>query len=189
MKKTTLFLILFFQFFLSFSQGKEGLSIFKNSENWKQEIIKFPIIWAPKLKVSGFEELLFTPKWSDSTNDDFWSLIIGWKISAISSLTIKNIEYNLKSYFDGLMKPNHWAVKFSEPEIHFKRDQNGFSGKMTFFDGFHTGKIITVNILVNQHFFKKSQKSIIIFRLSPKSFQHKVWKKLQKIKLESNVDN
>jgi len=43
MKRTTLFLILFFQFFLSFSQEKERFSIFENSENWKQEIIKFPI--------------------------------------------------------------------------------------------------------------------------------------------------
>lgn len=187
MKKTILILILTFPFFLSLSQEKEELSIFKNSKNWKREIIKFPIDWAPKLNISGFEELLFTPKWSDSKNDDFWSLIIGWKIDATSSLTIKDIEYNLKGYFDGLMKPNHWATKFPEPEVHLKRGKNGFSGKMTFFDGFHTGKTTTVNIQGSQQLFKNLKKSIISFRLPPKDYQHKIWKELKKIKLQKNI--
>jgi hypothetical protein len=79
------------------------------------------------------------------------------------------------------MKPNHWATKFPEPDIHLKREKNGFSGKMTFFDGFHTGKIITINIKGTQHLLEKHQKSIIYFRLSPKNFNHKIWRILQEV--------
>lgn len=189
MKKLIGILLLIFPFFFGFAQEKEELSIFKNSKSWNREIIKFPIDWAPKLTITGFEELLFTPNWSDSNSDDFWSLMIGWKVDTATSLPLKDIEYNLKSYFDGLMKPNHWASKFPEPKVRLKREKNGFSGKMTFFDGFHTGKIITVNIKGSQQFFENSRKSIISFRLSPKEYQHKIWGILQKVKLETHTHN
>jgi len=186
MKKITLIIILFFQLFYSFSQKKEDFSIFENTKNWEREIIKFPLDWAPKLNLIGFEELLFSPKWTDIKSNDFWSLLIGWKVNATSSLSLKTIEYNLYSYFDGLMKPNHWAQKFPEPIIHLRKNMNGFYGTLTVFDGFHTGKVMVINVLGAQYFNKKQKKSIITFRLSPKGFQHTIWKRLNRIKLKKN---
>lgn len=186
MKKTIISLICFACFSITnqaqVGKEKEELSIFENPNNWKQEIIKFPIDWAPKLKLTGFEELLFTPKWSDPQSDEFWSLLIGWKVNTNAPLTLKEIEYNLYSYFDGLMKPNHWAKKFPEPKVILKNHKNSFNGIMTFFDGFHTGKVITVNIQGDQHFFKDHKKSIVSFRLSPQNYNSEVWNSLNNIK-------
>lgn len=184
MEKVILIFVLFFQLTFSFCQQKEKLSIFKNTKNWKREIIKFPIDWAPDLKVVGFEELLFSPEWSTPKNNQFWSLVIGWKINAESFLTLKEIKYNLKNYFDGLMKPNHWAVSFPNPKIHLiSNSNNKFTGQMKFFDGFHTGKTVTVNILIEQYLCRKQHKAIIVFRVSPKSFQHNIWKDLNGFEL------
>ena len=188
MRKLTLILILFFQIFSAIGQEKEEFSILKNSKNWKREIIKFPIEWAPDLKVSGFEELLFSPNWSDKKSDDFWSLVIAWSLEATSSFSQKELEHNFKSYFDGLMKPNHWSTNFPEPKVHFIKnsDKNlnaNYVGEMTFFDGLHTGEVITVHIKIAQTFCEKQQKAIVIFLLSPKDFQHKNWKNFNEIKL------
>lgn len=176
--KKVIFLIFFLHFFCCFSQEKKDLVIFENSKKWKNEIIKFPIEWAPNIKLNGFEELLFSPNWNDSKSNDFWSLVLGWKINSTQPLAINDIEYNLINYFDGLMKPNHWAEKFPEPIVKLKKNKNGFNGTMRFFDGFHTGKLITVNILGQQHFNRKLKKSIVVFRLSPKNYQHKIWESL-----------
>ncbi len=184
MKKSILLFILSLQLFSSFSQEGKDLTIFENSKKWKQEIIKFPLDWAPKLNLTGFEELLFSPKWKDTKSDDFWSLVIGWKVNATLPLPLKTIEYNLYSYFDGLMKPNHWAQKFPAPIVHLRKNKHGFYGTMTFFDGFHTGKVIIVNILGTQKFYKEYNKSVVSFRLSTKKFHHKVWNKLTSIKIK-----
>ena len=184
MKKFTIIFILFFQLLNSYSQEKGKFVIFENSENWKREVIKFPIDWVPKLNLTGFEELLFSPNWKDSKSSDFWSLVMGWKVKATSQLTLKEIEYNLNSYFDGLMKPNHWAKKFPEPKIYLRNNKNGFYGTMTVFDGFHSGKLLILNILGEQIFDKKQKKSIITFRLSPKKYQHKIWETLNSFKLK-----
>ncbi len=181
MKKILILIVLFFQFLLGFSQSKTDDSIFENTLNWKQEIIQFPIDWAPKVELQGIEEILFTPEWSNPESDHFWSLIIGWKIDRISLLSLEEIQDNLFGYFDGLMKPNHWAKEFPEPKIHLKKGGNNFHGYMTFFDGFHTGKVITVNIQGDQRLYQNERKSIITFRISPKEQSHPIWNQLKPI--------
>lgn len=190
MKNLITTLLVIFLMFAGFSQKKEELVIFAKTKNWQQEIIKFPIDWAPNLNLTGFEELLFSPKWKDSKSSDFWSLLIGWKVKASSPLLLKDIKYNLHSYFDGLMKPNHWAKEFPNPEVNFiKNSDTNFSGKMKLFDGFHTGKVIDINIEGEQIFCKKHDKTIIIFRLSYKTTEHKIWKTLKEIELKEKFCN
>ena len=190
MKNKILVYILLFYSAFTFSQEKDSLFIFKNPKNWGKEIIKFPIDWAPELKLKGFEELLFTPNWADEKHDEFWSLVIGWKVEAETALTKKEIENNFKGYFDGLMKPNHWATEFPNPEVNFSKiTDTHFSGKMKVFDGFHTGKVIPINILGEQIFCEKLHKTIVIFRLSYKNIEHEVWKTLKEIKLKETFCN
>lgn len=166
------------------SQEKKEFTILNNSKKWNREIIKFPIDWVPEIDLVGFEELLFSPKWKDSKSDQFWSLVMTWKSEATSKLSKKKITFYFKSYFEGLMKPNHWAKEFPSPKVTFRKSsKNKLKGKMTFFDGFHTGKVITVNMEVTQHFSKKKNTTIIIFRISPKKRNHKIWKILNDIKL------
>ncbi|WP_442264674.1 hypothetical protein ACSIGC_09955 [Tenacibaculum sp. ZS6-P6] len=186
MRKTILTLLFLLQISLLFPQKKEQLKIFENKKNWKTEIIEFPINWAPKVKLTGFEELIFTPNWSDPKNDEFWSLIMGWKIDSEKTISLKEIENNFKNYFDGVMKPNHWSKNFPQPKVIFQNKGNGFFGTMTFFDGFHTGKMTTVNIQGKQFFDKLFKESIITFYISPKDYNNPIWNSLKEIETKQN---
>jgi len=42
-------------------------------ENWKSELIPFPRSFAPSIDFIGFEDLRFSPGWSDSTSQEFWA--------------------------------------------------------------------------------------------------------------------
>ena len=92
---------------------------------WSKEIIEFPIEWVPELNVKGYEELLFSPKWKDKKSDEFWSLVMSWNIKSKSRLPKKKITYYFKSYFYGLMNPNHWEKEFPKPKVTFKEKSKG----------------------------------------------------------------
>lgn len=114
-------------------------------------------------------------------------MVIAWNIETETPLTLKEIENNFKGYFDGLMKPNHWATEFPNSVVNFtKNPNNNFNGKMTLFDGFHTGKIINLKIKAEHHFCKKTKKMILFFRLSPKEFKNKIWKTLNEVQLKKD---
>ncbi|MCH2034232.1 MAG: hypothetical protein MK202_12050 [Tenacibaculum sp.] len=173
---------LFFQFLFVFSQDSDK-KIFKNPYKWKNEIIDFPVKWAPKFNLRGHEEILFSPNWSKPENPQFWTLLIAWEITTEEKIGLNEIRKNLFGYFDGLMKPNHWSKEFPEPVLNLELKKEGFFGKMTFFDGFHTGKMVTVNIIGNQIVKKKDNVAIIYFKLSPKEINHVIWKKLNTIEI------
>ena len=167
-------------------QETESRAILKAGDDWGKEIIVFPIEWAPKLHLEGFEELRFSPGWSSLENEHYWSLVMAWKIDTTNPLSLQELEYNLEAYFDGLMHPNHWATQFPEPIVLFSNETGNstpfqFRGKMKFFDGFHTGNVITVNILGEQHLNAEAKQSILIFRMSPQPITHTVWQGLGEI--------
>jgi len=168
------------------SQNVVEPSLLYSVDNWKKEIISFPIEWAPNLNLKGFEELRFAPYWSDPESEDFWTLVMAWKVDAHDRLTMEEIENNFEAYFDGLMKPNHWATTFPRPTALFisnpnKNGTHAFIGKMKLFDGFYTGKSVTLNIKAQQYFSKKTNKAIVILRISPNGFEHSIWEKLNNI--------
>jgi hypothetical protein len=169
------------------SQEMQEVSILEADASWGKEVIKFPVAWAPKMTMEGFEELRFAPGWSDITSEQFWTYILAWNIKTKNPLTPTEIETNLENYFDGLMKPNHWAISFPEPLVLFvknekQRTRKYFIGKMKYFDGFHTGKVITTNIKAEQFFCNQTNRTIVIFRISPKELDHPVWDTLATIK-------
>lgn len=177
---------------MAVAQNTDDLTIVKADSIWGKEIIEFPIEWAPKLALEGFEELRFAPNWSNKEHDNFWSLVMSWNIKADTQLSLNELELNFEYYFDGLMKPNHWAKEFPEPDAEFfasEETENGmiFKGKMTFFDGFYTGKLITVYILGQQIHCETVAKSIIIFKISSKEYTEPIWDKLKIINVKADV--
>ena len=92
------------------------------------------------------------------------------------------------------MTPNHWSQDFQVPELKFfdlkkTKSETEFKGKITIFDGFHTGKIISLNIVGQQQMCADSEKSIIIFKFSPKDYNHAIWNDLmQIIPIENSCD-
>lgn len=188
-KLTLVFLLLSLSFTsTSIAQNKDHVSLVKADSTWSTEIIPFPVDWLPDLTFAGFEELRFAPNWKNSEHQEFWTLAMAWQIETTAEMPLKAIHFNFNHYFTELMKPNHWAQEFPDPIIVFEdSDSSTFKGEMTFFDGFHTGKVISVNILGNQAYCETSGKSIIVFRISPKDFNDSIWEELISIVVNDAV--
>ncbi|MDT0554837.1 hypothetical protein [Patiriisocius hiemis] len=187
MKRYILFLLLLCNTIVH-GQDIQQKAIVVADSSWGKEIIPFPISWAPKVHLTGYEELRFAPEWSNPKSDDFWSLIMSWKVDAKQSITTEVIVANLAGYFDGLMKPNHWAQEFPSPQViiqNITKENTVF--RMKFFDGFHTGKVITVSVVATQTYCKEIGKSIINLRFSPKDFNNPIWDALNKIEVQKDI--
>ncbi len=174
------------------AQDKTQPSIVKADSTWSTEIIPFPIDWLPKLTLKGFEELRFSPNWSDTEHDEFWTLAMAWQVETTTEISIQDLEFNLYHYFDALMHPNHWAQEFPAPKLVLKalemKDSDALiiKGKLTFFDGLHTGKVMTVNILGNQILCEATGRSVILFRISPKGYDEVIWDTLNAITINDD---
>ena len=62
-------------------------------------------------------------------------------------------------------------------------------GSVKIFDRFATKKMITLNVLIESNYLEKEEKTIILFKFSPKDFKHKTWQTLNEIKLHNSVLN
>lgn len=174
------------------AQDEIQFPIVKADSTWSTEIIPFPIEWAPKIKYIGFEELRFAPHWNDTNHQEFWTLVMAWQVETKIKIPLKDLQFNLNHYFTELMKPNHWAQEFPDPilllnDLEVNNKSMAFKGNITFFDGFHTGKVMTVNILGNQILCDATGKSFVIFRLSPKAYNDPIWDELNAITLNDGA--
>ncbi len=156
-----------------------------------KEVIPFPIDWAPKLTLEGYEELSFFPKWNDPNTDEFWSLVMAWSIKTDATIPLYELQFNLNHYFYSLMIPNHWSQDFPDPLLNFSEfgSQKNVSnqGQMSVFDGFHTGKTIRLNIEMSQFLCKTNSTSIVIFRMSPKAFDHEIWSRMRAFRMNPKL--
>ena len=70
-----------------------------------------------------------------------------------------------------------------------KTEAGHFIGKATIYDTFITRKPLVLNFDIEQTLCENNNKSIILFRLSPKEFNHNVWNNLNEIRvLKNNCD-
>lgn len=189
---STAFFLSIFLHTTMMAQDLQDKSILMADESYGKEIIQLPVEWAPGMTIEGFEELRFSPGWNKVESPQFWSYVLSWDVKATAPLSQYELETNLEHYFDGLMRPNHWAKEFAEPLVQLipAEPENGnvyYMARMKYFDGFHTGKVMSTNIQVTQHFCEKKQRTIVIFRISPKTYIHEVWKELQAIRKKTGT--
>lgn len=170
-------------------QETPALSILKSDSRWQKEIITFPIDWAPGMTIKGFEDLRFSPKWDQPESEEFWSLVLAWKIETEQALKKSDIIHNIDVYFNGLMEPNDSTVII--PKTNFlllKKETSSnltaWTGKMKVYDNFHTKDMITLNISVVQYFCANTKTAQVVFRFSLQPFEHSIWNSLHSIKPE-----
>ena len=193
-KKSVLVIILFtINSLLTYGQEKE--SILSTPDNWKSEIIPFPLGFAPSIDFVGFEDIRFSPGWSDSTSEEFWAYSFAWYIEKDSAMTESRLAEYFNSYYDGLMgvdvknpADSTNSNKLDKTLCLFVKTNEGFSGKMRVYDRFFTKDYLTLNIKVKESFCPKTNKQIILFAISPKSFDHEVWGIFDDVKLKVKCD-
>lgn len=176
----------------SFSQETYPNELFKtDSTTWIKEIIKFPLGFAPNINYQGFEDLRFVKAgWGKMNHPEFWSYAFGWYIQTNKKPTQKDIEHNIKLYYDGLMQAVNKEPTFTVPETiasFSKKGKNKFIGTIKTHDSFYTKKIITLNTLVEIVHCTKQNTYVLLFRVSVQDFSHGVWQKLNSLKMEKSI--
>ncbi len=162
--------------------------------SWGKEVFYFPLSFAPELAYKGFEEALFPKGWANKDSESFWSYVFAWRIETHRPLAGADLEQNLKDYFDGLMSANTGQPKDKLPRtvsMGFKTVSKGnrsdFNGKIQIFDGFTLKDTLMLYVAVEQYFCVAQASSILLFRFSPKSPEHAIWKKLNELTIRREI--
>ncbi|MGB1040093.1 MAG: hypothetical protein ACPGVD_04410, partial [Flavobacteriales bacterium] len=169
---------------------KPNFNILNTDSTWGQEIFIFPIHFAPEIKHEGFEDIRFAPGWAKRDSVDFWTYVFAWSIKQNSEITSQTLENELKLYFDGLMKVVNDDKDFIVPKTIVeivKIKEKFYSGKMMIYDGFTTKDSLVLNVNIEHFLSEKENKSILVFRFSPKNFNHNIWKELYKISINVGI--
>lgn len=182
MSKKSFLVLIFFTISSMLIYGQEEESVLSAPDNWKSEIIPFPMGFAPEIDFVGFEDLRFSPGWSDSTHQNFWTYCFVWYIEKDSAMTERKLTESFNSYYDGLMgvdmkneKDTTHVNQLDKALCLFVKTDEGFSGKMRVYDSFFTKDYMTLNIKVKESFCPKTNKQIVLCDISQQAFDHEVW--------------
>jgi hypothetical protein len=151
--------------------------------------------FAQDISYEGFEDLRFPQGWSKEDSPNFWSYVWAWSIKGIEKPTESDLEKNVQLYFDGLLGLDFYKineVKTPKTNAVFikSNDSKGitkFVGKVKTFDTRYTKKPMTLHVLVETYFCEAKEKTIMVFRYSPKPFDATVWDKLNEVKLRADI--
>ena len=190
MKKSIVTIVLMLFVGLVFSQEEKHREVFKTDSTWIKEIIEFPISFAQDINYEGFEDLRFPQGWSKEDSPNFWSYVWAWSINNVEELTTRDLEKNIQLYFDGLLGLDFYKIQEKPVRktnaVFMKKDDSHFVGKVKTFDTRYTKKPMTLNALVENYYCEQEKKRIILFRFSPKPFNHDVWSTLDEVKLSND---
>ncbi len=194
MKNTTITLIslLLLCSITTFGQ-KDEFNLIKLDSTWGQEVLRFP---ARNMDYIGVGEVRFPPKgWIEPDHTFFWSYTYAWSINLNRKITEEELEIDLVKYFNSLNKVDTVATtdkrRASAKVTKTKRNKSTtfFKGYVKTYDRFATNDLITLNVLIESRYCEKEKRTVILFKFSPKEFEHKVWRTLNEIKLYSSVCN
>ena len=190
--KNLLFRIILFCSVFVFGQNTEKENLIKLDSTWGKEVFPFPIGFAQNIEYVGVAEVRFPPKgWRTPEHTFFWSYTYVWSIYFDKKITAKQLKSDLEKYFDGLnnVTENHnLNQKASAIISKIKKNKHTtfFEGKVATFDHFATNKRFVLNVKIESNFCKEAQKTVILFKFSPKKINHEVWKTLDEIELNDD---
>src|ERR1700710_2264632 len=104
MKQALLLFILLF--FIKPANCQQAAYTLPLPEKWGVEKIPFPIEFAPKIPLTGNEEIRFTPGWGDSKTDEYWSYAFVWFVDGAPHVDSDTLQLYFTQYFTGLFKTN-----------------------------------------------------------------------------------
>jgi hypothetical protein len=185
-------LLLLFAVFIAgkYCFGQQTPYILPLPEKWSSEKIIFPISFAPGIPFKGNEDLRFTPGWSDSTSNDYWSYTYVWFIEGTPKVNSDTLKNYITEYFNGLFRLNNktqsaeTATSFTKPKIKTIKtiinDQETYEGEISTLN-FLTGKPLTLFARVHVRNYPGSNHSALLFELSPKPYDNTVWTALDNL--------
>ncbi len=188
MKRITIILFLLSLSVVVFSQEEESINILKADDSaWGKEVFKFPLRFASEIPYTGAEEARFPKGWRDTESRDFWSYVFAWQITYQKVMSPEELEENIEIYFNGLMDNKNRMKSDSSISLtnalFIKNSQTRYTGKVRTFDAFTTKKMFTLNVQVQKYDCPQKNKTIVVFRFSPKPFENDVWSYLNEVEI------
>lgn len=114
-----------------------------------------------------------------------------WQIDTTAELTTEDVEINLERYFDGLMRVvnRDKSVELPHTTAEIRRDKSTstYIGTLDIYDAFVTQEKMSLHIQIEQYYCAEQQQDILWFKISPKTFEHEIWKTLGELKLRANM--
>jgi hypothetical protein len=159
-------------------------------EGWGIERFLLPAGFAPEIKYKGVEDIRFAPGWAKKASEDYWSYLFLWYLDGDIKLTASDIGQYLRDYYTGLISVNGSAIPKEkiipvETSVHsvnpLAKDQHSFQGTVTMTDYMQQQKMV-LNVTIHVLACKHSGKTYIIHQLSPQSYQHGIWKRMDAIR-------
>lgn len=167
-------------------------------EDWRPEVIPFPLGFAPEIDLEGVEELRFAPGMFKPETTDYFSYAFVWALNGEIRLSEDKLVEYLLAYYRGLYKA---VSKLEEKKTeNFKVEvtsaKKGFypgaeashQGTVFWREPFATEKEQTLHLLIDQWICKKTGKTMVYFLLSPQQQGHSVWKTLTSFRLKDCAD-
>ena len=198
MKKSFIILTLCVLPFLVQCQDKKekDISLLNAPEGWRPELIPFPLSFAPGLSYKGLEDIRFAKGWADAKSEQFWAYAFVWYLDEDPKLSEEKLEKDFVVYFDGLMQavgkdkglkpediPTTLTLFMKASE---KKGVTSYRGKIQIFDAFFSQDLVKLNVSMEAYFCKKAQKHVALFYISPKDYDHGIWKELEKVELSGS---
>lgn len=191
MKNKELIIFLLFFSVLTFGQEESFPELIETDSTWGKEIFEFPIRFAKEIDYKGYEEAKFPKGWSNRDTTTFWSYAFAWSIEFDTVLTEKRLEKDLQLYFDGLNdiegRRKNGVYIPNTVALFLKKDESTFIGKIRAYDRFTTKKLFFLNVVVEKKYCEQKKKAVILFKFSPKDFDHEIWDELKEVKVKRGV--
>jgi hypothetical protein len=83
--------------------AKQKLAGWDLPTGWRDEVIPFPLDFAPSLAHRGYEELRFPPGFFDPASGEYWSYAFVWRTDDAAELDAPALAAELTAYFRGLI--------------------------------------------------------------------------------------
>ncbi len=194
-KHRLLIIVLLFISLPGLAQEQEPEAITVANDTWGQEFFKFPLRFASNIDFEGMEDARFPKGWGDVNSPEFWSYAFAWKINADKPLTETDMEINLQYYFDGLLTIDlartDLTILQKTSAIFIQKETSSedmfYTGKIKTYETRFTKKPMTLHVQAEQHYCEQTEETIILFRFSPKGFEHTIWSKLAEVTLRHDM--
>lgn len=184
--------------FQTFAQEQEDsiTAILDTPKNWRSELIKFPLGFAPSIDYEGVEDIRFAEGWADKSSEQFWTYAFIWSLDKNPKLTEKSLRDNMEVYFDGLMQAVGKGKGLKPEEINktlalFQKaayTTSDFIGKILIYDAFFLQDQITLNLKVKSNYCQKTEKYHALFYIAPKDLEDDFWEIFKEVKVGSSCN-
>lgn len=169
----------------------------KAPKGWGGEQIKIPTSFAPSMRWKGTEAIRFAPGMFKPDSDSFFSYTFVFAIDASPSLTAKEIEREILTYYRGLstavlksrgkevdiekfrfMLKERKPLKGRSPHDH---KSVRFNGELQWVEPFATAKEQTLNMELEAWSCEQTKRKYLLVSVSPQKTDAEIWKQLRMI--------